>query len=258
LEYGWQLLTEYGGTYMPAGEHSIFSACLQTQLSGNTAGVGLTERKIPLQEHSLKKGPLSLVFRQGKVFLWWEKILLTKSLHLYTVFAYLQQLLNSTQALWRVRATKDEIFAALVWNNMRVMQAWRLRLISVTEVSLRVTMDIHQPGVHALAAGFMLDEMFDRWQPCGNAGNNFPEQFQPGAWEQVWTGREAVSFCAARPGIPRVVFQVDNTGAPTRTIVENSDALYHCRLVRAETVFPGTDISGPRQVGLEISLRFEG
>jgi ABC-type polysaccharide/polyol phosphate transport system ATPase subunit len=202
---------------------------LYAQTSGAKEGVAI-----------LKKGPLNIVFNNGRLLFNWDGQLLTPGLGGHTILAIENKYYSSVQADWTIeKQSENKLFATGKFEQFDVTQVWELELDKDLglkwEVGINSALDVQ---ISECQANIMLSNSYTHWF-TGIEDGMFPiiDEISKG-WQSFLEGnisRKVIgteSAAALELNIPSLFFEQSGTFSSSKVQVFNSDYVNNCRLLQ--------------------------
>ena len=215
------------------GRHDLFNA----KITFNC------QRKLK-KEHSLAtstviaRKDLKFVFTNGKGSIFWEDKELTFGLGVYTAVRSKSIWYDSCQAMWNL--IKKNKFSAVFlgkWPYIPISQLWEVEFISDNTIRWVINMEVHQEvNIEIEQASIMLLDEYKGWSVKDTISGKFMDQFTfdydilPFRYWYGEAGKK--SLVVGGKGLPTVVFSNKKPNQMPRALIENSDYLYHSRLLQ--------------------------
>lgn len=193
------------------------------------------------REHSaveINSNYLKFAFNQGKggIFLKKGTEEITSGLGVYTSVRSLGIWYDSYQAVWEVkRKENNKLTVRGFWPHIALSQIWQIEMVGKNLIFWQVDMEIHELlDLEICQANIMLCSQYENWivskSGCGNFLNEYTQEYDILPF-RFWYGK-AKEIVAKAEILPRVCFQNDTEGEELRAIIENTDDLYHARLLQ--------------------------
>lgn len=195
-------------------EGPIATACsYYTETVGNREGIVVTQ-----------KGPLGVIFNNGKLILKWKGKTITCSLGGHSSMLISGREYLSTTASWQVRVSKDEgeIVGTGRWTDIPVVQYWKIKFLNEKEFSWEVSVEkLRKVDIEKIdIRNFFIDE-YKSWFTLDDQ-KDFPGNFMSGIKEDCAVIDESANGFVGLKGngsvgkeVPMVIFDRlhDNTRA---------------------------------------------
>ncbi len=202
---------------------------LYTQMVGSKEGVGI-----------LEKGPLNLVFNNGRLLINWKDKIITPNSGAYTSFLVSDKWYSSLQADWQVkRDGENKLLATGNFYQIALTEIWRLELTDDYGVKWDIEMDSQEPV--EMKEGFiniMLTNEYDNWFTTLEEGG-FPFiDYKDKKWQHLLDAnifRKCMGVKAKETldtQIPSLIFEQSNYEPAVYTQILNSDYITNCRVLQ--------------------------
>ncbi len=200
-----------------------------TETVGEKKGIGV-----------MKKGSLRAVFNNGRLFLSWDGVSLTKGFGGHTCFSLIDcGNYDSTQADWQIEElSENHLVARGAWYRLPITQRWHLRLEDSGGVSWRVEMEAEKDDlkIKQTQLNLILSDQYSHWLSPEAEGELPSISSKDLAWEEV-SPRDSRSLCVGLEGcylkkdkLPCVVFEADKEKSlPLYAKVFNTDYFISAR-----------------------------
>ncbi|MDD5119809.1 MAG: ABC transporter ATP-binding protein [Candidatus Omnitrophica bacterium] len=222
-----------GQISLPAGDYLYFEGEILLNKD-----IVEAEKNILSEQVKVKSKELKLVFDRGRGRIFWAQKELTRGLSLYTSLRHSGIWYDSYQALWSINKSEDRYFEVYgAWPYIPVSQLWQV-YIEDNVLHWKVQLDVHQPvNLEIMQANLMLSCEYKNWQvAAGQSPNIFPEEYTQDydiLPFRLWYGKPAeAGLILIGNGVPQVKFLSQTSDEAIRGIIENTDYLYHARLMQ--------------------------
>jgi len=206
---------------------------LYSQMIGTKEGVGI-----------LEKGPLNLVFNNGRFFLNWQDKLLAPSSGAYTSFLISDKWYSSIQADWEVkRERENKLLATGTFYQLALTQTWKLEITNDYEIKWDIEMDLQEPlEIQEGCTNIMLTNEYTSWFSTLEKGEFPPIDYKNKKWQALLNGNISMSCIGVdaketpNGKIPNLIFQQSNSASGTYAQILNADYLTNCRILQHRTL----------------------
>jgi ABC-type polysaccharide/polyol phosphate transport system ATPase subunit len=202
---------------------------LYTQMVGQKQGVCILER-----------GPLSVVFNNGRLFLNWQDRLITPHSGAYTNFLIGNKWYSSAQADWEVRKDgQDKLVACGRFHQLSLTQVWRLELNEGYEIKCDIEMESETPvQISQGCTNMMLINEYKNWFTPFEEGEFLNIHEKEKEWSAFLDGnilRRCIGVAA--PGTADIKFPVvsieqSNCQLQGEAQIFNTDYFTNCRVLQ--------------------------
>jgi len=202
---------------------------LYSQTVGIKEGVGF-----------LEKGPLNLVFNNGRLFLNWKNRLLTPNSGAYTTFLASNRWHSSLQADWEVdREEGNRLVAKGKFYQLALTVVWRLELADNFEVKWDIEMETQEPiDIREGCTNIMLVNEYTKWFTVQERGE-FPfvddscKDWQELLSDNVFRKCVGVEARDTNEGkLPALALEHSDYKAVSYAQILNTDYFTNCRVLQ--------------------------
>ena len=216
---------------------------------GRIVKVDLTDKVIPLYTQMvgvkegvgfLEKGPLNLVFNNGRLFLNWQNKLLTPNSGAYTVFLVASKWYSSLQADWEIkREGENKLVAIGKFYQLALTQVWRLELTDNCELEWNIEMELQQSlEIQEGCTNILLNNEYTQWFTASQKGEFPTIDDNDKDWQELLNdsvSRKCVGVEAKETSngkIPSLIFVESGRVSASCGRILNTDYLTNCRVLQ--------------------------
>lgn len=204
---------------------------LYTLLVGAKEGIG-----------TLQKGSLMVVFNNGKLFFYWEKVLLTPEYGLYASFLVENRWYTTLEAEWEVEVNDNtQITAKGTFYRLGLIQIWKLLFHDNYEISIEIEVQ-NQESIYIQDGriNVMVTTQYEHWLIPEERGD-FPAIHEEDKnWQIVANNQIGNKVIAVRGPeskdilIPSFIFERLGGSSQGYSQVYNTDYFTHCRVLQLQ------------------------
>jgi len=206
---------------------------LYSQMIGEKQGIGI-----------LEKGPLNLIFNNGRILLNWQDRLLTPDPGAYTTFLMGNKWYSSLQADWEVKKeTEDKLVATGKFYQLAMTQIWQLELSDNYNIKWDIEAESEEPiEIQEACTNIMLTSDYSNWLTPLEGGEFPPIDDKIKTWQALLEGnmlRKCLSVegkDTAGDKLPSLAFEELNPAPRSQPQILNTDYLANARVLQYKTL----------------------
>ena len=181
---------------------------------------------------------LKFIFNNGKGNIFWKDTELTFGLGVYSAVRSKGIWCDSCQAMWNfIKKDKQSVVILGKWPYIPISQVWEVELVANNTIRWVISQEIHQEAnIEIEQASIMLIDKYKNWSVKDTVSGKFMDDFTcdydilP---FRYWYGEaEKNSLMVLGKDLPTITFSNEKTNQMPRALIENSDYLYHSRLLQ--------------------------
>ncbi len=218
---------------VPVGRYDLFEARIVFN-----SPVRLKKDHVVDTAAAISRKNLKFIFNNGRGSIFWKDKELTFGLGVYTAVRSKNIWYDSSQAMWSL-VEKDKQSAVILgkWPYIPISQLWEIKLSADNTIRWVISMEVHQAvEIEIEQTSMMLLDKYKEWSVKDMVKGKFIDEFTldydilP---FRYWYGNASKkSLMVSEKGLPTIAFFNQKPYLMPRALIENSDYLYHSRLLQ--------------------------